>query len=488
MGGSHFADGWSWALLTDLYELTMAHGYWRMGLSERRAVFHLFFRENPFGGGFAVAAGLADACHLLDAFRFADDDVAYLGSLRGADDRALFAAEFLDYLHALRLACDIDAIVEGTVVQPDEPLVRVEGPLLQAQIIESALLNCINFQTLVATKAARIHQAARGRPVLEFGLRRAQGCDGALAASRAAYIGGCSATSNVLAGKILGLPVRGTHAHSWVLCFADEPAAFEAYARSMPGNCIFLVDTFDTHAGVRHAIDAAQRLREHGHQAIGIRLDSGDLAALSRDARRMLDDAGLADMKIVASNDLDEHAIARLFSDGAPIDLLGVGTRLVTAYDQPALGGVYKLAALQDASGRWQYKLKLSEERSKISTPGILQVRRCCRSGRPIGDVIYDQTTGLAEPITGVRPDGGRFPCTPADTRTDLLVPIYRAGQRTYEPPALQVSRQTTIDQLTLFSEWLRTGALAGGYPVGLDHQLSRRKDELVQSLQEGRS
>ena len=237
-------------------------------------------------------------------------------------------------------------IPEGTIVFPHEPLLRVHGPLLQAQLLETALLNIVNFQTLVATKAARVVLAARGEPVLEFGLRRAQGIDGALAASRAAYLGGCAATSNVLAGRLYGIPVRGTHAHSWVMCFDDELEAFRAYARAMPNNCVFLVDTYDTLDGVRHAIEVGQELRRQGHEMIGIRLDSGDLAWLSIEARRMLDEAGFPKATIVASNELDEQIIASLKDQGATIGVWGVGTRLVTAYDQPALGGVYKLAAI----------------------------------------------------------------------------------------------------------------------------------------------
>ncbi len=268
-----------WALLTDLYELTMAYGYWRHGLAEREAVFQLSFREHPFDGTYTIAAGLQTLCEMLHDYRFHPDELQYLGSLTGADGRPLFERAFLDYLGRQRLTCDLDAVEEGTVVFPHEPLVRVRGPLLQAQIIESMLLNVINFQTLIATKAARIVRAAAPGGVLEFGLRRAQGESGALVASRAAYIGGCVATSNVLAGKRYDIPVRGTHAHSWVMAFDDELAAFESYAEVMPNNCIFLVDTYDTQQGVAHAIEVAQQLRATGHQLIGIRLDSGDLCS-----------------------------------------------------------------------------------------------------------------------------------------------------------------------------------------------------------------
>ncbi len=278
------AESEGWALLTDLYELTMAYGYWRQGLSEREAVFHLTFRENPFEGRFAVACGLAHLGDMLADFQFSASDIAFLATLEGADSRPLFDPGFLEYLHDLRLTCDIDAVPEGTVVFAHEPLLRVRGPLLQAQILESLLLNVINFQTLVATKAVRICHAAAPGTVLEFGLRRAQGESGAMAASRAAYVGGCAATSNVLAAKRYGIPVRGTHAHSWVMSFASELESFQKYADVLPNNCIFLVDTFDSIQGVSHAIEVAHQLRRQGHELVGIRLDSGDLAELSQRA------------------------------------------------------------------------------------------------------------------------------------------------------------------------------------------------------------
>lgn len=277
-------------LLTDLYQLTMAAGYWKCGKAEQESVFHLFFRTLPFGGGYALAAGLGDVVEWLEHFRFADTELDYLASLEGGDGSPLFERGFLDYLGKMRWRCDLDAIPEGTAVFAHEPLLRVRGPLLQAQLVETALLNMVNFQTLIATKAARVCEAARGEPVLEFGLRRAQGPDGAVMASRAAFIGGCAATSNVLAGLRHGIPVRGTHAHSWVMAFENEPEAFAAYAEALPNNCVFLVDTYDTLDGVRHAVEVGRRLRERGHELSGIRLDSGDLAWLSVEARRILED------------------------------------------------------------------------------------------------------------------------------------------------------------------------------------------------------
>ena len=362
----------SLALLTDLYQLTMACGYWKGGHAEQEAVFHLTYRRPPFGGAYAIAAGIAPALDYLTSLSFTESDVAYLATLTDATKRPLFPAEFLQYLRAMKLSLTVDAVPEGALVFPHEPIVRVRGPILQAQIVETALLDIVNFQTLIATKASRVVSAARGAPVVEFGLRRSQGIDGGLSASRASYIGGCSGTSNVLAGKTFGIPAVGTHAHSWVMFHQDELHSFRAYADALPGNCTFLVDTYDTLEGVAHAIEVGKELRAKGYPLLGVRLDSGDLAHLSIEARRMLDEAGFPDAKVVASNDLDEHVIGSLLEQGAKIDVYGVGTRLVTAYDQPALGGVYKLGATRQADGRWHEVIKLSEQPIKISNSGVL--------------------------------------------------------------------------------------------------------------------
>lgn len=470
------------ALLTDLYELTMACGYWRAGRLDQEAVFHLFFRSAPFQSGYTIAAGLADALAWLRGLRFTADDLAYLATLRADDDSPLFPAGFLDHLRDFRFTCDVDAVPEGTVVFPHEPLLRVRGPLLAAQIVETALLNFINFQSLVATKAARICLAAQGEPVLEFGLRRAQGPDGGLAASRAAYLGGCAATSNVLAGRCFGIPVKGTHAHSWVMSFADEPAAFQAYAEAMPHNSVFLVDTYDTLAGVRHAIAAGRWLRAHGHDLAGIRLDSGDLAYLSIEARRLLDAAGFTRTAILASNDLDEHIITSLKQQGARIGVWGVGTKLVTAYDQPALGGVYKLSAIRGPGEAWRPTLKLSEHAAKISTPGILQVRRFSRGGQLLGDMIYAGSDSPSDPRTIVDPrDATRRKTFPADaTAHDLLVPVLRHGELVGEPPPLSVLRARVQEQLAALHPTLKRLVNPHEYPVGLEPSLYDLKTRLV--------
>jgi len=475
-------NGCAAALLTDLYELTMACAYWKAGKAGQEAVFELFFRRPPFQSGFTVAAGLAPVIDFLSAFCFTDEDLAYLATLTGNDGRPLLDPRFLDYLKGLRLTCDVYAVPEGTVVFPREPLLRIQGPILQCQLLETAILNLINFQTLVATKAARVCLAARGEPVLEFGLRRAQGVDGALAASRAAYIGGCDSTSNVLAGKLFGIPVRGTHAHSWVMSFDDEREAFRAYAVAMPNNCIFLVDTYDTLEGVRHAVETGRWLREQGHDLGGIRLDSGDLAWLSIEARKILDEAGFPKALIVAGNNLDEHIIASLKDQGAKINAWGVGTKLVTAFDEPALGGVYKLAAIRGEHGRWNYKVKLSEQSAKVTNPGIHQVRRFRSETEFIGDGIYDVPRGAPEDFTIVDPlDPTRRKHVASGTPfEDLLVSIFEQGRPVYQSPPLAEIRQRAQSQLAMFHTGVKRFVNPHQYPVGLELGLHELKTKLV--------
>jgi nicotinate phosphoribosyltransferase len=470
------------ALLTDLYQLTMAQAYKSSGKAETEAVFHLFFRKNPFDGGFAVACGLSRVLELLADFRFGAEDLAYLALQAGNDGRPLFDPAFLSELAGLRLTCDVDAVPEGTVVFPYEPLVRVRGPLLQAQLVETALLNFVNFETLIATKAARVVLAARGGEVIDFGLRRAQGIDGGLSASRAAFVGGVSSTSNVLAGRLLGLPVRGTHAHSWVMAWDGEEQSFEAWARVQPNNCVFLVDTYDTLEGVRRAAAAALRLRARGHQAIGIRLDSGDLAYLSIEARKILDAAGLRELKIVASNDLDEHLIASLEEQGARIDVWGVGTRLVTGGDQAALGGVYKLGAVREPGGAWRHKVKVSEQAAKTSNPGVQQVRRFSGPGGFVADVIYDEETGIGDAPLVVDPlDPTRRKHIPAGTPfEDLLLPVVRGGRVVYQAPPLAATQARARDQVARLHPGIRRFVNPHQYPVGLALELHELKTRLV--------
>jgi nicotinate phosphoribosyltransferase len=476
------------SLLTDLYELTMAYGFWRQGLGRHEAVFHVTFRSLPFGGGYAIAAGLAEAVAQLECFRFGADECAYLAGLRDAEDRPLLPRDFIAHLHGLRLSCDVDALPEGTLVFPHEPLVRVRGPLLEAQLIETLLLNTLNFQTLVATKAARICLAAQGDPVIDFGLRRAQGIDGGIAASRAAFIGGCESTSNVLAGRLFGIPVKGTHAHSWVMAFPDEPTAFGAYAEALPGNCVLLVDTYDSLEGVRHAIATGRELRRGGHELLGIRLDSGDLAYLSIEARRLLDGAGFPRTAIVASNDLDEHVITSLKLQGAAVSVWGVGTRLVTSYDQPALGGVYKLTAMRaPGATRWEYRMKRSEQLAKVSIPGLLNVRRFRDAGGWAGDMIFSEDAPpspggprlLIDPANATR----RKRVDAAAAAVDLLVPVLRGGERVGELPGPREAQARAREQLQALHPGHRRLLNPHEYPAGLELQLHERRAALQGKL-----
>jgi nicotinate phosphoribosyltransferase len=477
----------SLTLLTDLYQITMAYGYWKAGMADKEAVFHMFFRKNPFKGGFAVACGLAYVTDILTNFAFDKADLEYLASLKGNNGKPLFEKSFLDYLFKTPFACDVDAIPEGTVVFPHEPLIRVKGPIVQAQILETILLNIMNFQTLIATKAARVAIAAGDQPVLEFGLRRAQGIDGSLAASRAAYIGGCSATSNVLAGKMFGIPVKGTHAHSWVMAFPDELTAFREYAKAMPNNCVFLVDTYDTIKGVKNAIIVGNELRAKGFEMAGIRLDSGDLAYLSIEARKLLDDAGFPEAKIVASNDIDENILESMKRQGAKIDIWGIGTKMITAYDQPALGGVYKLSAIRDKGQEWQYKLKLSEQSIKISNPGILQVRRYSDGIENEGDAIYDldhepkEGCRIISPVDAIR----RKALAPELHHDDLLIPVFAAGKCVYAPPDVHAARKRTQKQLAAFHPGIKRFANPHEYPVGLEETLHNIKISMIEKVKE---
>ncbi|MFP4598659.1 MAG: nicotinate phosphoribosyltransferase [Persicimonas sp.] len=481
----------SLALLTDLYQLTMAQGYWKQDMVGTDAIFHLFFREAPFNGGYAVAAGLKTAVDLLLEYEFSPEDLAYLGELRGSDDEPLFDEEFLDFLARMEFSCSVDAVPEGNIVFPHEPLVRVEGPLIQAQLLESVLLNIINFQTLIATKASRVCYAAGDEPVLEFGLRRAQGLDGALSASRAAVIGGCAATSNVLAGKLFGIPVKGTHAHSWVMSFDSELEAFEAYAESMPNNVVFLVDTYDTIRGVKNAITVGRKLRDKGYEMAGIRLDSGDLAWLSIEARKMLDEAGFEKTKIVASNNLDERTIRSLKEQGAQIAVWGVGTHLATAKDQPALGGVYKMSAVRSAGGDWEHKVKLSEQRIKISNPGKIQVRRFWKNkpsgiggaGEFVGDMIYDELTGEPPSLIIVDPLDETRRKRLEGAPVDLLKPIFKEGHyvgEDYIADDIMEIQQHSRHMLARFHDGIKRFDNPHEYPAGLEMNLYELKKRLI--------
>jgi nicotinate phosphoribosyltransferase len=460
----------------------MASGYWNAGVSDYEAAFHVTFRENPFCGEFTVACGLTTAVDFLSAFHFDETEIDYLASQLGNDRKPLFSTGFLDYLRSLRLTCEIDAIPEGTLVFPNEPLIRVRGPIVQCQILETALLNILNFESLIATKAARVCLAAENDPVIEFGLRRAQGVDGGLTAARAAYVGGCAGTSNLQAGQRFGIPVSGTQAHSWIMFFESEREAFEAYARAMPNNCVFLVDTYNSLDGVRHAIDVARQLRKNGYEMIGVRLDSGDRVALSIEARRMLDKAGFATAKIVCSGDLDEYAIADMKRHNAKIDMWGVGTKLTTGQPDAALGGIYKLGAVRRSGGQWQYRIKLSDERAKTSCPGLLQVRRFHQpAGKFVADAIYEIDHGMSEPCTIVDLETDKKMQIPARTDySDLLVPIFRKDDLVYQVPELNASRESARQQLGRLPPEIAMLDNPRVYRVGLEKSLHELRSSLI--------
>ncbi len=472
--------GTSLALLTDLYQLTMAYGYQATAAGDKEAVYHLFFRRAPFGGNVAVSAGLEQVIEYLQRLRYTDDDVAYLATVRGNDGEPLFSQRFLDYLTAFEFACDVDAIPEGTAVFANEPLLRVRGPIIQCQLLETSLLNLVNFQTLIATKAARVRHAAGDDTIMEFGLRRAQGIDGGVCAARAAYLGGVDATSNVLAGRLFDIPVAGTHAHSWVMAFDSESEAFDTYVRAQPNNAILLVDTYDTLEGVRRAIEAGRKLHALGHRMAGIRLDSGDVAKLARQTRRMLDEAGFQETRIVASGDLDEHRIADFKKRGVPITVWGVGTKLVTGDDDSSLTGVYKLSAVRDPGEQWQYRVKLSDSPDKTTNPGIQQVRRYSLRGRYVADEIFDEGCLGAEHRSFFRQEDAGSPRKrpDADVHEDLLVPVFRGGRLVYEQPGLKVIRARALVQYAAFAE-----RGAADYPVGLEQRLQECKDTLIARL-----
>ncbi|RLB31321.1 MAG: nicotinate phosphoribosyltransferase [Deltaproteobacteria bacterium] len=440
---------WSeWSLLTDLYQLTMVGGYVQEGKTDQWANFDYFFRAIPDSGGYCVLAGLEQVIHYIETLRFSQEDLSYLEGL------GIFPTKFLAYLENFRFTGDLWAMPEGTLVFPHEPLIRVTAPLPQAQLIETTLLNVMNYQTLIATKSARVCWAAQGDTVVDFGLRRAHGPSGALMASRAAYIGGVDATSNVLAGRIYGIPVRGTHAHSWVESFSNELEAFRAYARVYPDSCLLLADTYDTlKSGVPNAIRVGQELRERGHELRGIRLDSGDLAYLSRQARRMLDKAGFSRAAIVASSDLDEWIMESLKRQGANIDIWGVGTRLVTSFSCPALGGVYKLTALDEGKEKMVPKIKRSDNPEKVTNPGRKKVVRMYdRNDQMRGDILFLEEEELPEgrPFRAYHPMFSHVykEYTEEFKMKELLVPIFQKGRLVYALPELNTIRANTLKNL----------------------------------------
>ncbi len=469
-----------WALLTDLYQLTMVGGYVREGKTQQWANFDYFFRSIPDNGGYCILAGLADVIEYIQTLHFDKDDLSYLDGL------GIFSKDSLTYLENFKFTGDIWAIPEGAVVFPHEPLIRVTAPLPEAQLLESALLNIMNFQTLIATKAARVVWAAQGDSVIDFGLRRAHGPDGALMASRAAYIGGIDGTSNVLAGRLYGIPLRGTHAHSWVESFNKELEAFRAYARIYPDACVLLADTYDTlHSGVSNAIQVGHELRKKGHELKGIRLDSGDLSYLSKQARRVLDEGGFPDAAIVASSDLDEWLVQSLKRQGARIDVWGVGTRLVTSFSYPALGGVYKLTALDEDGNRMTPKIKRSDNPEKITNPGVKKVVRIYdKKGYMRGDVLFlDEeqipAKGSFQAHHPIFPHVYKtYPAT--FKRRELMVPIFQKGKLVYDCPDIHQLRKNSRKNLAELDAAFKRFHNPHSYHVSLSPHLFSIKKRLL--------
>lgn len=448
-------------LLTDLYQLTMMQGYYTNDTNNHEVVFDLFYRNNPSKNGYAICAGLSQTIEYIKNLAFNDADIAYLQSLN------LFQKDFLEYLKGFKFTGDIYAIPEGTVVFPMEILMRVKAPIFEAQFVETALLNIINHQSLIATKAARVVKAAEGDPVLEFGLRRAQGPDAGIYGARAAVIGGCVGTSNVLTGKMFDVPVSGTHAHSWVMSFDEEIEAFRAYAKLFPDKCILLVDTYDTlESGVPNAIKVFDEMKAAGihMESYGIRLDSGDLAYLSKKARQMLDAAGHKEAIISASCDLDEMLIADLKRQGAKITLWGVGTNLITSSDCPSFGGIYKLAAEIDKEGNEIPKIKISDNPEKVTNPGVKKMIRVYdnQTGKITADIIalehekFDESKALTLYTEKARWKKIKLKAN-SYTLRELLVPIFKAGKLVYEAPRTMDIKAYSRQELdTLWEEYKR--------------------------------
>ncbi|MCR4890877.1 MAG: nicotinate phosphoribosyltransferase [Lachnospiraceae bacterium] len=470
-------------LLTDLYELTMMQGYFKNENANDTVIFDMFYRTNPHDSGYAIAAGLDQLIRFVDELRVGEDDIRYLASL------GIFEPDFLEYLRTFRFTGSIWSVPEGTVIFPREPIVKVIAPIMQAQLIETAILNIINHQSLIATKAARVCYAAQGDGVMEFGLRRAQGPDAGIYGARAAVIGGCVGTSNVLAGQLFNIPVMGTNAHSWIMSFPDELTAFRKYAEIYPHSCLFVVDTYDSlKSGVPHAIQVFQELKDKGihPRKYGIRFDSGDLAYLSKKARKMLDEAGFPDAVISASNDLDEFLIDSLKAQGAKISSWGVGTSLITSKDWPAFGGVYKLAAIMGQDGKFVPKIKISENTEKITNPGDKKIIRVYEkdTGKVKADLIcltdevFSEEDELSlfdpvEPWKKTKMAPGTF------TLRDLMVQVFDKGKCIYTSPSVMDMQENCRKELDTL--WDETRRLVNPHQVYVD--LSRKLYDMRSSL-----
>ncbi|AVK86308.1 nicotinate phosphoribosyltransferase [Lysinibacillus sp. B2A1] len=479
---SNYTDD-SLALHTDLYQINMAESYWADGIHNRKAVFELYFRKLPFGNGYAIFAGLERMLDYLRNFRFSDSDITYLREEVGYKD------DFIDYLKNIRFTGNMYSMVEGELVFANEPIVRIEAPLVEAQLIETALLNIVNYQTLIATKASRIKQIIKNEAAMEFGTRRAQEMDAAIWGTRAAFIGGFASTSNVRAGKLFHIPVSGTHAHALVQAYKNDYDAFHAYAKRHR-DCVFLVDTYNTlKSGVPTAIKVAKELGDKIN-FIGIRLDSGDIAFLSKEARRMLDEAGFHKAKIIVSNDLDEYTILNLKAQGAQVDVWGIGTKLITAYDQPALGAVYKMVAIENVEGQLEDTIKISANAEKVSTPGLKNVYRIIdrKNGKAEGDYItmQDENPQAEERIKMFHPVHtfvSKF-VTNFEAK-NLHQHVIKNGAIHYQNPTLEEMRDYAMDNLELLWDEYKRAMNPEEYPVDLSQKCWDNKMRNIEEVRE---
>lgn len=482
MQSTNYPDD-SLALHTDLYQINMVEAYWADNMHERKAVFELFFRKLPFGNGYAIFAGLERVLEYLKSFKFSESDLAYLKEEIGFKD------DFLDYLKTIKFTGNVYSVVEGELVFQNEPLIRIESTLAEAQLIETALLNIVNYQTLIATKASRIKQIVKEDRVMEFGTRRAQEMDAAIWGSRAAFIGGLEATSNVRAGKLFGIPVAGTHAHSMVQAYKDEYEAFHAYAKRHK-NCVFLVDTYDTlKSGVPIAIQVAKELGDKINFQ-GIRLDSGDIAFLSKEARKMLDKAGFTDAEIVVSNDLDEYTILNLKAQGAQVNAWGIGTKLITAYDQPALGAVYKIVAIENGNGQMEDTIKISGNAEKVTTPGLKKVYRIIdkENGKSEGDYItmFDEDPESEERLKMFHPVHtfvSKF-ITNFDA-VNIHTQVVKNGEITYGYPSIHEIQNYGKRNLTLLWDEYKRSLNPEEYPVDLSQKCWDNKMRNIEEVRD---
>ena len=462
-------------MLTDLYQLTMINGYFKCGTQNQKAAFDLFYRGSN-GYSYAIAAGLEQAIDYVKNLHFDDDDVDYLRSL------GIFGEDFLNELKKFRFTGDIKAVPEGTLIFPNEPIMTVIAPMFEAQLVETALLNIINHQTLIATTASRLCECTKGA-ISEFGLRRAQGPDAGLYGARAAYIGGCRSTSNVLAGQMFSIEVKGTHSHSWVMSFPTEYDAFEAYAKVYPDSCLLLVDTYDTlKSGVPNAIRVFNKLKAGGHKPLGIRLDSGDLAYLSRQARKMLDEAGFPEAKIFVSNDIDEKVLLALAQQDAKIDVYGIGTKLITSFNNAALGGVYKLSAIEE-DGKMIPKIKVSNSHEKTTNPGLKKTVRVLVDGMAAADLIclHDDEFDTSKPLTVYHPEQ-TWKKTTFDKYElkELMVDIFKDGELVYDMPSLkEIGEYCDKSKGEFFPEYRRV-TNTQEYKVDLSDNMWKLKHKLL--------